>query len=115
MTQADTHALSCSFCQKSQDSVSKLITSPSNYPRVYICNECISVCATILEEDQDRLAAASGTPVTYVGKHPLLAHRLASSLLTAVERWIRSESLGGDAARELADVRKVAMEMMSGC
>jgi len=50
--------------------------------------------------------------VTDSEKHPLLAHRLASSLLTAVERWIRCESLGGDAAQELAELRSVAVEMM---
>lgn len=114
MRQADTRAsvLSCSFCQKSEDSVSKLVSSPSDYPRAYICDECIAVCAAILEDDRGRLAAESGTPVTDSEKHPLLAHRLASSLLTAVERWIRCESLGGDAAQELAELRIVAVEMM---
>jgi hypothetical protein len=112
MRQADTRVLSCSFCHKSQDSVSKLISSPSDHPRAYICSECIAVCAFILQDDHDRLAVASGTPVTDGEKHPLLALRLASSLLTAVERWIRRESLGGDAARELAELRRVAVEMM---
>src|SRR3977135_1775728 len=93
--------LRCSFCHKSQDSVSKLISSPSDYPRSYICNECIVVCNSIL--DREPRVAVSGTPVTEGGMHPLLAHRLASSLLTAVERWIRRESLGGDAAPELAE------------
>ena len=112
MSQADTCVLSCSFCRKSQDTVSKLISSPSDHPRAYICNECIAVCAAILEDDRERPAAVSGTPVTDGEKHPLLGHRLASSLLTAVERWIRRESLGGDAARELAELRRVAEEMM---
>ena len=112
MRQADTRVLSCSFCHKSQDTVSKLISSPSDYPRAYICNECIAVCAVILEDDRERPAAVSGTPVTDGEKHPLLAHRLASSLLAAVERWIRRESLGGDAAQEIADVRGIAVQMM---
>ena len=30
--------LKCSFCHKSQDAVSKLISSPSDYPRAYICD-----------------------------------------------------------------------------
>jgi hypothetical protein len=112
MRQADTRVLSCSFCLKSQDSVSKLISSPSEYPRAYICNECIAVCAAILEDDRDGPATVSGTPVTDDEQHPLLAHRLASSLFTAVEGWIRRESLGGDAAPELAEVRRIAVEMM---
>jgi hypothetical protein len=111
MKQPDMNVLSCSFCHKSQDSVSKLITSPSDYQRAYICDECIVVCASILEDDRERPAAVSGTPVTDCEKHPLLAHRLASTLLTAVERWIRCESLGG-AAQELAEVRRIAEEMM---
>ncbi len=30
----------------------KLISSPSDYPRVYICDECIAVCNSILEDDR---------------------------------------------------------------
>ena len=109
MRQADTRVLYCSFCRKSQDSVAKLISSPSDYPRAYICDECIAVCASIL----DLPPGVSATPPVNVGeKHPLLAHRLASSLLSAIEHWIRHESLGVDAARELGQVRKIAVEMM---
>src|ERR1700743_1310627 len=42
-------SLRCSFCHKSQDVVGKLISSPSDYPRAYICDECIAVCNSILE------------------------------------------------------------------
>ncbi len=45
-------SLRCSFCHKSQDVVGKLISSPSEYPRAYICDECISVCNSILEDDR---------------------------------------------------------------
>ncbi len=45
-------SLRCSFCHKSQDVVGKLISSPSDYPRAYICDECIAVCNSILEDDQ---------------------------------------------------------------
>jgi ATP-dependent Clp protease ATP-binding subunit ClpX len=44
--------LRCSFCHKSQDIVGKLISSPSDYPRAYICDECIAVCNSILEDDR---------------------------------------------------------------
>jgi len=53
-------ALRCSFCHKSQDVVGKLISSPSDYPRAYICDECIAVCNSILEDD--KVEAPSGTP-----------------------------------------------------
>jgi len=44
--------LHCSFCHKTQEQVEKLISSPSEYPRSYICNECVSVCQQILEEEK---------------------------------------------------------------
>src|SRR6201998_3893959 len=53
-------ALRCSFCHKSQDVVGKLISSPSDYPRAYICDECIAVCNSILEDD--KVEPPSGTP-----------------------------------------------------
>ncbi|MBL47375.1 MAG: ATP-dependent Clp protease ATP-binding subunit ClpX [Roseibacillus sp.] len=37
----------CSFCGKSHSEVKKLIAGPG----VYICNECIEVCSTILEKE----------------------------------------------------------------
>jgi ATP-dependent Clp protease ATP-binding subunit ClpX len=52
--------LRCSFCHKSQDAVAKLISSPSDYPRAYICDECVAVCNSILEDDR------SATPATAV-------------------------------------------------
>jgi ATP-dependent Clp protease ATP-binding subunit ClpX len=45
-------SLRCSFCHKSQDAVAKLISSPSDYPRAYICDECVGVCNSILEDDR---------------------------------------------------------------
>jgi len=44
--------LRCSFCHKSQDAVAKLISSPSDYPSAYICDECVAVCNSILEDDR---------------------------------------------------------------
>ena len=51
--------LRCSFCHKTQEQVEKLISSPSDYPRAYICNECVGVCQQILEEEKREQA----TPV----------------------------------------------------
>lgn len=53
-------SLRCSFCHKSQDVVGKLISSPSDYPRAYICDECIAVCNSIIEDD--RHDQSYGTP-----------------------------------------------------
>ncbi len=51
--------LRCSFCHKSQDAVAKLISSPSDYPRAYICDECVAVCNSILEDDRTTSPAAA--------------------------------------------------------
>jgi ATP-dependent Clp protease ATP-binding subunit ClpX len=51
--------LRCSFCHKSQDVVGKLISSPSEYPRAYICDECIAVCNSILDDDKPEPATTS--------------------------------------------------------
>ena len=40
----------CSFCGKTQDQVKKLIAGSNN---VFICDECIDLCAEILEEEFD--------------------------------------------------------------
>jgi ATP-dependent Clp protease ATP-binding subunit ClpX len=42
----------CSFCNKQQDAVRKLIAAPGDHPRAYICEECVTVCNTMLEEGQ---------------------------------------------------------------
>ena len=51
--------LKCSFCHKSQDAVAKLISSPADYPRAYICDECVAVCNSILEDDRSEAHAAA--------------------------------------------------------
>ena len=38
----------CSFCNKPQDAVRKLIAGPNG---VYICDECIEICSEIIDED----------------------------------------------------------------
>jgi ATP-dependent Clp protease ATP-binding subunit ClpX len=59
-------SLRCSFCHKAQDAVAKLISSPSDYPRAYICDECVAVCNSILEDD--RTEAAPGASPTHLPK-----------------------------------------------
>lgn len=38
----------CSFCGKSQDEVNKIIAGPD----VYICDECVELCMSIIEEEK---------------------------------------------------------------
>ena len=38
----------CSFCQKTEDQVRKLIAGPDG---AYICDECVGICSEIMEEE----------------------------------------------------------------
>ena len=40
--------LRCSFCNKTQDQVKKLISGPNG---IYICDQCVSICSDILDEE----------------------------------------------------------------
>lgn len=43
----DRRVLKCSFCGKTQEQVKRLIAGPG----VYICNECVELCLSILEDE----------------------------------------------------------------
>jgi ATP-dependent Clp protease ATP-binding subunit ClpX len=47
------HEYRCSFCEKPQDRVKRLIAGPRG---VYICNECIDLCQQIIHEEEQTLA-----------------------------------------------------------
>lgn len=55
----DNSVIRCSFCNKTQDQVEKLIAGPG----VFICDECVSLCQEIIDEDvpQRRKQAAIKT------------------------------------------------------
>ena len=99
-------SLRCSFCHKSQDTVFKLISSPNDHPRAYICDECITVCVSVLRDD------ANFDPEPLEEPHRLLYHPLASRFLGFVERWIKQESLGLNAAEDFAAMHSTAMRMI---
>ena len=40
----------CSFCNKSEDQVHKLIAGPNG---VYICDDCVEICSEIIEEEMN--------------------------------------------------------------
>ena len=46
--------LRCSFCHKSHDALAKLISSPTDFPRAHICDECVAVCNSILEDEREQ-------------------------------------------------------------
>src|SRR6202045_3675204 len=45
----ENEVLRCSFCNKDQNDVRKLIAGPT----VFICDECVGVCQDIIDEDQN--------------------------------------------------------------
>jgi hypothetical protein len=98
----DKEALRCSFCRKSQHSVLKLISSPVDGPiKPYICDQCVAVCASILEDDRELSDA-----------HFRAGHPLTPQLMVAIERWIGQEMSGADAVQELAAVRALAIAIV---
>ncbi len=48
----------CSFCNKTQDQVKKMIAGPTG---VYICDECVEICADIVEEEYEEEEEAEET------------------------------------------------------
>ena len=52
---ADAKVLHCSFCNKTQHEVRKLIAGPS----VFICDECIDLCNDIIREEAQANARAA--------------------------------------------------------
>ena len=51
--------LYCSFCGKSQHEVRKLIAGPN----VFICNECVELCADIIKEEDRKSRRTSGPTI----------------------------------------------------
>lgn len=47
----------CSFCNKDEDRVQKLIAGPNG---IFICDECIDICRNMIEEDKRRNSAKGG-------------------------------------------------------
>jgi len=56
----------CSFCGKSHSEVKKLIAGPS----VYICNECIEVCSSIIKKELAEEKTADASPAFKLEKVP---------------------------------------------
>ena len=76
----------CSFCKKLADEVRKLISSPTEYARCYICDECINACNSLLQDEPELLrrrgirwlaslmtwhTRKSGGPYRYLGTRPV--------------------------------------------
>jgi ATP-dependent protease Clp ATPase subunit len=80
----------CSFCHKAEDAVGRLISSPRDYPRAFICDECVAVCHSAISGDREEVAAKA-------------------ELIAAMNAWVAREAQGLDSSNELAEVRRLAM------
>jgi hypothetical protein len=65
-SQGKDEALRCSFCNKSQRDVAKLIAGPA----VHICDECVAICLDIIAEDfkDERSKRFAGQPLLETGE-----------------------------------------------
>ncbi len=50
MAKYEEEQIRCSFCGKTSDEVDRMFAGPS----AYICNECVSLCGEILDEEEDQ-------------------------------------------------------------
>jgi ATP-dependent Clp protease ATP-binding subunit ClpX len=66
--------LHCTFCDKSQELVKKLIAGPG----VYICNDCIDLCNAILDDED--VTVADDASMAIVSDETLLADLARTSV-----------------------------------
>ncbi|MCZ6529552.1 MAG: ATP-dependent Clp protease ATP-binding subunit ClpX [Chloroflexi bacterium] len=74
MSEVDGRSRRCSFCNRPEDEVQRLISGPDG---VYICNECVDLCGDILHGDTGRAYAVG---LTTVGKPSLSPQQLRARL-----------------------------------
>jgi ATP-dependent Clp protease ATP-binding subunit ClpX len=91
------HPERCTFCEKRRHHVASLIAGP---PGVYICNECIEICNSILQEEQRRtpdgaLAARSRSSVRPEPAAQAKARRLPTPIEIArrLDEWVVGQSM----------------------
>lgn len=44
--------IKCNFCGKDIEKIKKMVSSPGDMKKVYICDECIQVCVAILVDPE---------------------------------------------------------------
>jgi hypothetical protein len=72
---------SCSFCTKDNRQVAKLVAGPG----VYICDECVGLCAAIIAEEL--------TPDDSARREEQFAHRSAGELLATLPGLARTAAM----------------------
>jgi len=89
--------LSCSFCNKSKDAVTKLVAGPG----VYICNECVDLCHHVIaqapapgfvawdEQPEDQLLAGLAKIQAVVAQADAAVHDYVDVLRARGISWTR--------------------------
>ncbi|HKX45458.1 MAG TPA: ATP-dependent Clp protease ATP-binding subunit ClpX [Planctomycetota bacterium] len=106
------HVERCTFCEKTRHHVQSLIAGP---PGVYICNECIEICNSILQEEQRRAPGqtaerrgagatptAAAKPRTEFGRGPLESRRLMTPI--EIARRLDEYVIGQQRAKKVLSV-----------
>jgi ATP-dependent Clp protease ATP-binding subunit ClpX len=76
------HVERCTFCEKRRHTVKSLIAGP---PGVYICDECIEICNSILQEEQRRSPDSASAKSGAGARKAALASETGRRLPTPIE------------------------------
>jgi len=118
---ADPRTLFCSFCCKSQHDVKKLIAGPG----VFICDECVTLCNTIVAETPDPDPSAppakidwptnvpTGQLLTYLGAADSVLQHVRDRVQETVDILRKREVSWADIANALKVSRQAAWERFS--
>ena len=113
-----TATMFCSFCGKSQHDIKKLIAGPG----IFICNECVALCATILAEspEPDPLAKIdwpntipTAQLLTYLGAADSVLQRTRDRVQEIVDILRKREVSWADIGAALKVSRQAAWERFS--